>query len=58
MERGILELFVFYKQESDRIQYVSEPHPNRRTHHILVSSPEIDIKLMGWRKEAYWFAKY
>lgn len=57
-ERGILVSFgLFHRQKSDRIQYASEPYPNRWTHHMLVSSPEeIDDELMGWLKEAYWFA--
>lgn len=57
-DRGILVSFgLFHKQESNRIQYASEPYPNRWIHHMLVSSPEeIDDELMGWLKEAYWFA--
>lgn len=58
-DRGILVSFgLFHKQESDRIQYASEPYPNRWTHHMLVSSlEEIDDELMGWLKEAYWLSE-
>ena len=57
-EKGILVSFgLFHRQESDRIQYASEPYPNRWTHHMLVQAPEeIDDELMGWIREAYWFA--
>ena len=57
-DRGILVSFgLFQRQESDRIQYASEPYPNRWTHHMLVSRPEeIDDELLGWLREAYWFA--
>lgn len=57
-DRGIVISFgLFHRQESDRIQFASEPYPNRWTHHMPVSSPEeIDGELMGWIREAYWFA--
>ena len=57
-DQGILVSFgLFHRQESDRIQYASEPYPNRWTHHMLVQTPEeIDDELMGWLQEAYWFA--
>lgn len=57
-EKGILVSFgLFHRQQSDRIQYASEPYPNRWTHHMLVQrQEEIDEELMGWLKEAYWFA--
>lgn len=57
-EQGILVSFgLFHRQQSERIQYASEPYPNRWTHHMLVQRPEeIDEELMGWLKEAYWFA--
>ena len=46
-----------YKKESPRIDAASEPHPNRWTHHILISSAEeIDNELMGWIKEAAEFS--
>ena len=33
-DQGILVSFgLFHRQESDRIQYASEPYPNRWTHH-------------------------
>lgn len=55
---GILVSFgLFHRVESDRILYASEPYPHRWTHHMLLASPEeIDHELMGWLKEAYWFA--
>ena len=57
-DQGILVSFgLFHRQESDRIQYASEPYPNRWTHHMLVQTPEeIDDELIGWIQEAYWFA--
>lgn len=46
-----------YKLESPRIEAVSEPYPNRWTHHVLISDPnEIDEELMGWIKEAAAFS--
>lgn len=46
-----------YKSESPRIEAVSEPYPNRWTHHALISGPgEIDEELMGWIKEAAAFS--
>lgn len=42
-----------YKVESPRIQVVTEPYPNRWTHHMMISSAEeIDDELMGWIREA------
>ena len=57
-DRGILVSFgLSHRQESDRIQYASEPYPNRWTHHMLVRTPEeIDDELMGWIQEAHDFA--
>ena len=57
-DQGILVSFgLLHRQESDRIQYASEPYPNRWTHHMLVQTPEeVDDELMGWIQEAYWFA--
>lgn len=47
-----------YQLESPRIEAVSEPYPNRWTHHVLISDPgEIDKELMGWIKEADAFIK-
>ncbi len=47
-----------YKLESPRIEAVSEPYPNRWTHHVLISDPnEIDEELMGWIKEAAAFSE-
>lgn len=46
-----------YKLESPRIEAVSEPYPNRWTHHILISDvSEINDELMGWIKEAAAFS--
>lgn len=46
-----------HKLESPRIDTVSEPYPNRWTHHVLVSdSNEIDDELIGWIKEAVAFS--
>ena len=38
---------------SPRIDAVSEPYPNRWTHHVMVgSADELDDELMGWVREA------
>lgn len=42
---------------SPRVDAVSEPYPNRWTHHFLISAPEeIDGELMGWIREAAAFS--
>ncbi len=42
---------------SRRIDAVSEPYPERWTHHVLVASAEeIDDELMAWVREAAVFA--
>ncbi len=58
-DKGIVVSFgLFHRQESPRIQYASEPYPNRWTHHMTVQTkPEIDEELMGWLREAYWFSE-
>ena len=46
-----------YRVVSPRIAAVSEPYPNRFTHHVLISKAgEIDEELMGWVKEAAAFS--
>ncbi len=43
--------------ESTRIAVVTEPYPNRWTHHVLVKCPEeVDTQLMGWIVEAAAFS--
>ena len=43
--------------DSPRVDAVSEPYPNRWTHHLLIASPEeIDEELMDWVREAAAFA--
>ena len=40
-----------HKEESSRIDIVSEPYPHRWTHHILISEiSEIDEEFMNWIK--------
>lgn len=58
-DQGILVSFgLFHRQESPRILCASEPYPNRWTHHVLLSAEEeLDEELMGWIREACWFAK-
>ena len=42
-----------HKEESSRIDIVSEPYPHRWTHHILISEiSEIDEEYMNWIKAA------
>ena len=49
----ILTLGLPYRLDSPRAAAVSEPYPNRWTHHTVISSPEdIDDELMGWIREA------
>lgn len=39
--------------ESPRITVVTEPYPNRWTHHLILSRPEkVNDELMAWLKEA------
>ena len=46
-----------YRKDSPRIDAATEPYPNRWTHHVMVGSEEeIDIKLMGWIREAAEFS--
>ena len=46
-----------HKAESPRIDIVTEPYPNRWTHHVLISElEEIDDELMGWIREAAEFS--
>lgn len=46
-----------YQKKSPRIAVATEAHPNRWTHHVVVSKPdEIDEELMGWIKEAAEFS--
>ena len=43
--------------DSPRVDAVSEPCPNRWTHHLLIaSSEEVDEELMTWVREAAAFA--
>ena len=44
--------------DSPRIDIVTEPYPNRWTHHLLLSSPdEVDEQLMDWLQEAACFSQ-
>ena len=46
-----------YRKDSPRIDVVTEPYPNRWTHHVMVSSEEdINAELMGWIREAAEFS--
>lgn len=46
------------KVGSPRVDVVTEPYPNRFTHHVLISKKEeIDEELMGWIKEASGFSQ-
>lgn len=46
-----------YRKESPRIDIATEAHPNRWTHHVLVSEQEeIDDELMEWIREAARFS--
>lgn len=57
-DSGIVVSFgLSHRQESPRIQYAAEPYPNRWTHHVAIQHPkELDEELMGWIREACWFA--
>lgn len=45
------------RADSPRIAISTEPYPNRWTHHVLLESAEsVDEELLGWIKEAYFFA--
>lgn len=58
-DQGIVVSFgLFHRQESPRIQYASEPYPNRWTHHVAVrTEADLDEELMGWLREAHWFSE-
>lgn len=58
-EHCILVTFgLSYQKESPRIAVVSEPYPNRLTHHALVSEEgQIDLELLGWLRESYEFSE-
>lgn len=57
-DTGMLVSFgLCRRQESPRIQCASEPYPDRWTHHVPVrTAKELDQELMGWIREAHWFA--
>ena len=57
-DRGIVVSFgLSHRQESDRIQYASEPYPNRWTHHFILSrEDQLDEELVNWLREAHDFA--
>ena len=53
----VITFVLSHKAESPRIDIATEPHPNRWTHHVLISDPgEIDDELMGWIEEAALFS--
>lgn len=58
-DTGILVTFgLSHRLDSDRIQYASEPYPQRWTHHMLVSdAAEIDGELLNWIREAFDFSE-
>ena len=42
-----------HRVPSPRIDAVSEPYPNRWTHHVMIgSTEEVDDELAGWLREA------
>lgn len=46
-----------HRADSPRIDAVSEPYPNRWTHHVLVASEsEVDGELVAWVREAAAFS--
>ncbi len=46
-----------YRLSSPRIDAAVQPHPNRWTHHILISSPDqIDEELLSWIRQAAAFS--
>ena len=46
-----------HRAVSPRIDIVTEPYPNRWTHHVLISElSEIDDELMAWVEEAACFS--
>lgn len=46
-----------YRQESDRIDVVTEPYPGRWTHHVMIGTvEEIDDELLSWVSDAADFA--
>jgi len=53
----IVSFGLSYRLDSPRIVEVTEPYPNRWTHHVIIQDKnEIDLELVNWIKEAYQFA--
>lgn len=53
----VVTLGLNRRLDSSRIEAVSEPYPNRWTHHLLLSDvKELDEELLSWIKEAAAFA--
>ena len=53
----VVTLGLNRRLDSSRIEAVSEPYPNRWTHHLLLSDvKELDEELLSWLKEAAAFA--
>ena len=53
----VVTLVLNRRLDSSRIEAVSEPYPNRWTHHLLLSDvKELDEELLSWIKEAAAFA--
>lgn len=54
----LLTFGLSYPKASPRIAVVTEPYPNRWTHHVVLSEDgQIDNELMGWLREAWDFAQ-
>ena len=48
-----------YPLSSPRIAVVTEPYPNRWTHHVVVARLEdVDEELLGWLEEAWTFSEH
>ncbi len=46
-----------YPLKSSRVEQMSNPYPNRWTHHVIVDDlQQLDEELMGWINQAYHFA--
>lgn len=53
----VVTLGLNRRLDSSGIEAVSEPYPNRWTHHLLLSDvKELDEELLSWLKEAAAFA--
>lgn len=56
-QKVMLSFFLAYRVESPRLVGVSEPYPNRWTHHFPIARiGDLDDEILGWIDESWQFA--